>query len=252
MNSLPQLDCSYCHQNHNIKFCPKLLKKREEQEQLKKVRETDLTDNFPKLVATQLVTKPLAKPLAASSWAKLVKITGDPRVLQEVSNQNDLIKQQKEDAWQVRQQKQKENQKKYEERERIWQSAQPKRMYDKYGPNWFHKTEQTNEDCDEADNLRRDADYNQTLRDQEINQSIQEKEDLTEHNERTMTPAKFQEWLEEDMEETEAEYETTKFFEEASFMQQADPDKREIYCRTGIMESNAWTGPDRTRPSLKK
>ena len=56
---------------------------------------------------------------------------------------------------------------KYEERERIWQLEQPIKMREKYGPNWYQYVAQTDEDCDKADDLRRDADHSSFLREKE-------------------------------------------------------------------------------------
>ena len=247
------IDCSYCHHNHNIKMCPKLLKKREEQEQLTKYRETDLTENFPKLVATQ----PVAKPLAKQSWVKLVKITGDPKVLQKVSELNASVKQQKEDAYQKIQQEKQRKQEEWlslqitrqdakEKKEKFWQLEHPIKMRAKYGPQWYQYVDQTDEDCNEADILRREADHQSYLKYQEYEdkreKEKEKEEELKKHNKSIMSSTQFKEWQddyrEEKMEGLDQEYEDSKFWQEIIFLKQANPENRSFYQSTGIMRSN--------------
>lgn len=239
----PILDCKYCHHNHNIKFCPKLAKKREDQARLTKYRETDLTENFPELSSKTTTLIPAAVAAVATkqpSWSKLVKITGDPKVLEKVSKFNASVKQQKENAYQRKQEEcTKEcttRQDKQKERERIWQLEQPRKMREKYGPNWYQYVAQTDEDCDKADDLRRDADHSSFLREKEEEKQEDEATALYNHNKATMTPQEFQEWEDEDETEKDEAYETAKVNKEIYFMSNATKENKSLYIHTGIMK----------------
>ena len=165
---------------------------------------------------------------STQSWATRVKTIGDPKIFEQIKLNQASIVQQKKDTRHRKIQKQQEDwqirEDMRDERKRVKEAQHIADMREKYGSIWYQRVYLTDEDCDKADELRREADHRTYLRDQETEQQLDE-EDAADHGK----------WRKNNLEELEADYETEIWQNEQKYEQYAGSENLRFYQKTGIM-----------------
>ena len=240
--------CKYCKvYGHKVKDCPKLEQKKKREEAAIIKRDAD----FPTLCARAPKAPGGAKPPVSvahppvSFVGKVIKNRPEHIVAKLDKEHEDHIKaeiekkQKKHEEWLKRC----EEQAKQEEINREIRSAQHVRaMYDKYGTTWYRWVVATEEDCDEAYDLREKESEDEYRREIEDEEESKKYEEHCAHMRATLTPEEYEIWEDEEFDN----YFDIPYAREANFTMRASDAAKHYYLVHGMMlpdgdfVSNEW------------
>jgi hypothetical protein len=141
----------------------------------------------------------------------------------------------KHEDWVKRQLERKQREEDYKQREedrkKTIETQHAIAMFDKYGTNWHNYVFMTDEDCDTADKLRRDAQEKYFQQEEETARYCREQDELQERLKRTLSPEEYQRWEDEDS----ADYLDCGFKLYTSFPKTASPAAVAYFFKCGRM-----------------
>lgn len=239
--------CKYCKvYGHKMLDCPKLAEKKKREEATIIKLDADfppLCDKAPSAPGGEAPPVSVAHPV--SYIGKVIKNRPEHIAAKLDREHEDRIKAEKEkkqkkhEDW-LKRKEEREKQEEIDKQRRAQQHVQA--MYDKYGTTWHRWVEMTDEDCDEAYELRDKEADDEERRKCEIEQYCKEKEEYRAKLKKELTPQEYEDWeMEEDY-----EYESLQPAIEVSFIIRASNAAKYYYSKHGIMlpdgdfVSNEW------------